>query len=120
MAAPTANRSCVPGRPQRERAAERLRLRSGNLADPRDGRPQQLEQAGERYVSLRLHAARPQHFHAGALVRGVGEQRGLADARLPDHGQDPALTGAGIPQQPDERLLLPISAEQHAWKCTSP
>ena len=101
------------GRPERQRALQCLGLRVGDLVDPGQRRAQQLEQAGERDVSLGLHPAGPEHVHAGRLLLGVGEQRRLADPGLPHDGEHAAAARAGIVEQPDERLLLVITAEQH-------
>jgi hypothetical protein len=101
------------GRPEGERASQCLGLRAGDPVDPGQRRPQELEQAGERDLSLRLHPAGPEHAQAGRLLPGVGEQGRLADPDLPDDGEDPAAARAGLVEQTDERLLLPVPADQH-------
>ena len=58
------------GRPQRERAAERVGLRLAGSVERAERRPQQLEQPAERHVRLGLDAARLQHAHARRLATG--------------------------------------------------
>ena len=106
------------GRPERERALQRRGLQAGDLVDAGQRRAQQLKQAGERDVRLRLNPAGPEHVHAGGLFLGVSEQCRLADPGLPDDGEHAAAAHAGILEQPDEGPLLVITAEQHISECT--
>ncbi len=81
VAAPTANRSSLPPPSMASARRHRPRLRRRDTVERRQRRAQQLEQAGERDVGLRLDAAHAQHRHLlGALGRVV-EQPRLADAR---------------------------------------
>ena len=52
------------------------------------------------------------------LLLSVGEQRGLADPGLAHDGQDATVADASVLEQPDERQLLMITAEQHVSECT--
>jgi len=108
------------GRPERERALQRRGLRVRDLLDPGQRRPHELEQAGERDLSLRLHPAGPEHAHADRLLLGVGEQRRLADTGLPGKGQHTAAARARIVKQTGECLLLLVAAEQHVSDPTDP
>ena len=67
-------------------------LRVGQVLHRVQGGPQQLVQAGEGQVRLRLDAGRGEHPVAPA-ARGVdrsGQQRGLADPGLAPHEQGSA------------------------------
>ena len=100
-------------RPQRQRPAERRRLGPRNPRELAERRAQQLQQAGERHRRLGLHAARAQHPHpVGAPGDGV-EQRGLADADLPDEGEDAARARPCVGDEAIEPALLGVAAQQH-------
>ena len=102
-----------PGRPERERRRERRCLQLRDPVQRSEGRPQQLEEPGERHLRLRLDPARPQDAHSlGSLARVV-EQGRLADPRLADEYEDAAAAAAGLFQQSIERLALAITAKQH-------
>ena len=118
MAAPTAKRSCALAGRSASALSSAAACGPGIWSIQGERRPQQLEQAGEGDVSLRLHPPRPQHIHAGRLLLRVGEQRGLADPGLPDDGQYATVAGPSVLEQPDERQLLLIAAEQHVSECT--
>ena len=75
------------GRPERERALERDRLRLRDPVEHPERRAQQLEQRRERDLRLGLDPAGAQQLHPARSARGVLEQRGLADPRLADERQ---------------------------------
>ena len=105
-------------RPERERTLQRGCLRARDPADQGQRRAQQLKQAAEGNLRLRLNPPRPQQLHAARLLLGVAEERRLADPRLPHYSKDAAVVAAGLLKQPDERQLLMITAEQHVSECT--
>src|SRR4051794_33482380 len=103
----------VPGT-EGERALERRSLRRRDRRDRAEGRPQQLEQAGERDVRLRLDPARAQDAQVGRALDGGVEQRRLPDPRLADEHQHAARPHARAGDEPGELLELPVATEQHA------
>jgi hypothetical protein len=61
---------------------KRIRLRSGQMLDKRERRAQQLVEAGERQLRLRLHSARHEHVHVVRALARVLEERALPDSGL--------------------------------------
>jgi hypothetical protein len=101
-------------RPERQRPAEGRGLRPRDLRELAERRAQQLEQAGERHRRLGLHAPRAQHAHRRRASGDRIEQGGLADADLPDQGQDAARACPGVRDEAVEPTLLGVAAQQHA------
>ena len=94
---------------ERESAAQRLGLPGRQASHAVQYRPQQLVQPGERQVLLRLPAGRRQYPHPRrpGLPRGLGQQGGLAHARIAQEQQHPAFLirrGQQFPQ-PGQFLL---------------
>ena len=101
------------GRPERECRRERRCLRLRDPVQRSEGRPQQLEEPGERHLRLRLDSARSQHAHPLGMLARVVEEDSLPDPRLADEDDDGAAAVTRVAQQPIERLALAIAAEQH-------
>ena len=96
-----------------QRALERDPLRRRQPLALVEHRPQQLVQAAERDLDLRLHPAHPQHRGGPGARRGVLEQRGLADPRLAAQDQHPALAVTSTSHQPLDALALRVTAQEH-------
>ena len=96
-----------------ERAPHRRSLRAGQAVEAVEHGAQQLVQAGERQVGLRLQANRLEHGHVLAGGRdGVTQQRGFADPRLAAQDEHVAAAGAGAVQQRLDPTALLVPAAQ--------
>ena len=107
------------GGPQRESALERGALRGWKQVEAGERRPEQLEQAREGNLRLRLHAPSPKHIHRFGLPHGPFQQARLADSCLADKGEHAARAGARLLEQTSDRSLFPIPAQEHMRECTS-
>ena len=70
-------------------------------------------QPGERELHLGLHARGARDVEARGALRGVLQQRGLADAGLAAQDQDRALARSYACQLPVQHLALAAAASQH-------
>ncbi len=95
-----------------ERAPHRRRLRTGKAVQPVEDRAQQLVQAREREVGLRLQTHRLEHGHVAGCRDGMAQQRGLADPRLAAQHEHLAAAGAGAVQQRLDPTALRAPAAQ--------
>ncbi len=77
-------------------------------------RAQQLVQAGERKLRLRLDPGGPQHPQAGGVLGRVVEQGRLADAGLAAEHERRAGAGTGIVEQGADPRPFRLPAHQHA------
>ena len=93
----------------RESAAQRLGLPGRQAGHAVQHRAQQLVQPGERQVLLRLPAGRRQHPHPRrpGLPRRLGQQDGLAQARIAQEQQHPAFRMRRGHQFPQPGQFLP-------------
>jgi hypothetical protein len=90
------------GRPQRERAAKRRRLRVGQRRQPVQCRAQQVEQAREAELALRLGALHEQQAEAGGPAPGPPHQGALAGPGLAaDHERAAPADPRAVDQGPD-------------------
>jgi hypothetical protein len=108
-AIPVSRASGGTGSSDRESTTQGLGLHGGQAIHAVQHRPQQLVQPGERQVLLRLPAGRRQdpHPRRPGPPRRLGQQDGLAHARIAQEQQHPAFRirrGHQIPQ-PGQFLL---------------
>ena len=91
-----------------ERNAHRVALRLRQLRQVIDQWTAEEVQTRKRELHLRLDATRPDDAHAsrGRGPRGTVEQRGLPDARVAPHDEDPAVPAAGVVEQPFDLSAL--------------
>jgi hypothetical protein len=96
-----------------QRAAQRLRLRAGQVVQDGQDRAEQIGQAGERDLRLVLVTAGGQHPHAGGLLDRVADQGGLADARLAGEHQCRAAPAARTCQKAVDQCTFGGPSEHH-------
>jgi hypothetical protein len=77
-----------------------------------------LVQSAEGQLHLRLDTRPAEHPTTGRLADQVVEQRSLADPRLADHDQRPALTRANSPNEPVQLSALPAPTDSHSLAAT--
>ena len=106
------------GRPDGERAPQRLGLASRQVRRKTGERCEEVDEPDERHRCLGLDAPRPHHAHVLGARGGVLEERGLADPRLARDDERAAVAPARVVEQPiDTQALLP-PAHKHAAECT--
>ena len=99
--------------PEAQRALERGGLGRGQVVAQSQGGPDELMQAGERELGLRLDAASREDVRADREDASLVEERGLADARLAPDDECPAAGRAGGLEQPDDVLAFPPASAEH-------
>ena len=97
---------------QPERSPERHRLRPREAIEQRQPGTDQLVQAGERQLGLRLDAARREHVHPGGALARVLEQRRLAETRVTAQDERAAPGGARRLEQRTETGALLLAPEE--------
>ena len=98
-----------------ERPLERRGLRPGQRGGPVEHRSEQLMQAGERQLGLRLRAGGPQDTEPVGRGRGVREQRGLAHpGGTGEQERTAAPVACPVEQRGDGGLLGPAPVQLHA------
>ena len=106
---PIGGRSTV----QRERRAQRSRLRRGKGVEGAKQRPQELVQARTRELGLRLHAGGGEDEEpVGASAGGVEERR-LADPRFAAHDERAGLAGRRGRQRGGDAVEFGGSPDDH-------
>ena len=100
---------------ERQRPAQRRRLRRRDRVEPVEQRPEQLAEPREGQVGLRLHPARAEHRHARGDRFGAGvlEQRRLADPGFPDEQQRAAPPGPRVVQEPVDPRAFRFATDEH-------
>jgi hypothetical protein len=88
-----------------------LRLR--NRVDRRERRAEELVQAGERDVDLRLHTERAERAHAVRALDGGAQQGALADARLAANHECAAAPLSCRVEHLGDPPGLTLAAEKH-------
>ena len=97
----------------RQRAAQRARLRRGQLADQPEHRMQQLVDPRERELGLVLCSVRAQEAHVARARRDGVEQRGLPHPRLACQHENPTVPCTGPGQHRVDAVELGFATDQH-------
>ena len=101
--------------PHRQRGLDRGGLAVGQLAQVIQQRPGDLAQRRERQLGLGLDTDRLDDLDPGVTgdLAGAGQQRGLADPRLPGDQEGAPAARTGIAQQLADLLDLATASEEH-------
>ncbi len=93
---------------------QRPRLRLGERVDLARHRSEQLDERGERHLSLGFDPARAQHEEVRSTRNRIVEERSLADARLARDDEAGRSSRARFVEHAVDRRDLALTSYKHA------